>query len=341
MDPCQDSKDSSCVECMAFIQSIAENPDPYLASTVFSDKSTCRGLCGDQPCPIRISGDHVYPFCEQHLIENIVTRGHKVVLILGITVSTMYNGTMHGIRDRVVHLPEACDVVICYDIAIEKDDHEVWEGRTLIGLGGSFDRILQKYPYLVRGCDLVFNDYSTAKFFPSDFPAILFKLLRTETGVALLQDITCEPPIVPFRIGDRTEPTHESLPCHYEVRLMDGRTVRVSGISRKQKTFTAAQLLFRVQILSQSVLSRDTRLSYAGTLVGADEDLLGTRSSGSTFHLVTMMGTHFIDPYATYFQIHRQYPYAPYPVSHRVRERATDVWMLQPRTIMELESGVD
>jgi hypothetical protein len=245
-----------------------------------------------------------------------------------------------GIRDRTIHLPASCDVVICYDAAIETDGHERWGDRTLIGMGGYFDEMIQRYPYLVGRCDIVLNDYSTAKFFPTHFPETLFKLLRIKTGIALLQDLTRKPPIVPFRTVDETTPKTDSSSFHYEVMLMDGRNIRVDGISRHQKRFTAAQLLFRVQTLSQSVLSRDTRMIHAGVLIDADENLLGTRASGSRFHLVQRLGLHFIEQYSTYFQLH-QYPYTPYPVVHRMQAVTAGMWMLRPRTAMELADDMN
>jgi hypothetical protein len=278
-----------------------------------------------------VSNDQALPFCWQHYIEHIVTNGQKVVLILGITVSSMYDGMLLGIRDRVVNLPEACDVVICYDAAIEKNNHEVWGNRTLIGLGGQFAEIVEKYPYLAGRCDIVLNDYSTAKFFPAQFPATVFNLIRPRTGIALLQDLTRKPLIVPFRIDDQTEPAHDSFSDHYDVMLLDGRKIRVSGIPRHPIKFTAAQLLLRVQTLSQSTISRDVGMIQAGRRIRADENLIGTRLSGSLFHLVQKLGLHFVDEYSKYFQVHQQYPYTPYPVVHQKQDIATGVWLLQPR----------
>jgi hypothetical protein len=256
-----------------------------------------------------------------------------------MTVSTMFDGVLHGLRDRTICLPKSCDVVICYDAAIEKDSHEIWGERTLIGLGGVFDEIMQRYPYLVGRCDIILNDYSTAKFFPTHFPETLFKLLRTKTGIALLQDLTQEPLIVPFRTDDQTVPTSDSFSDHYIVMLLNGQEIRVDGIQRHQKRFTAAQLLFRIQTLTRSVISRDAKMIYAGVLISADENLLETRPSGSRFHLVQRMGLHFVEQYSTYFQVDQQYPYAPYPVTHRMKDIATGVWLLRPWTSLELEAA--
>jgi hypothetical protein len=79
---------------------------------------------------------------------------------------------------------------------------------------------------------------------------------------------------------------------------------------------------------------------HAGVLIDADENLLGTRASGSRFHLVQRLGLHFIEQYSTYFQLH-QYPYTPYPVVHRMQAVTAGMWMLRPRTAMELADDMN
>jgi hypothetical protein len=175
------------------------------------------------------------------------------------------------------------------------------------------------------------NDYSTAKFFPDRFPATIFNLLRPKTGIALLQDLTNKPRIEPFRVEDRTEQAHDFSSGYYDVTLVDGREIRVSGIPRHPKMFTAAQLLLQVQTRSQTVISRDIHMIHAGRRVHADDNVFGSRLSGRRFHLVQTMGLHYVEQYLTYFHAYKQDPSLPYPVLHQKQAMATGVWFLQPR----------
>jgi len=269
---------------------------------------------------------------DQNALEEIVKSSQNVVLILGITVRTMYEGSIEGIRDRTTDLPESCDVVICHDRANKKNSFEKWGNRTLIGIGGYFNKIIQEHPYLVGCCDIILNDYSTSKFFPEHFPETLLQLLRTETGFALLQDLAQKPLIVPFRSEDMTfQTSDDNVACvYFIVVLMDGREIRLDGIYRFQKQFTVAQLLFRVQTLTRSVVSRDALMIYAGKLFSTDENLID-REPGTRFNLVRKMGLHFVEQYSTYFQVLQSY--APYPVKHSKKDTAADVWMLRQRAI--------
>jgi hypothetical protein len=241
-----------------------------------------------------------------------------------------------GIWDRDVRLPDSCDVVVCYDANIAKETSQQWGKMTLVGLGGRFEQITQLHPFLVGRCDFVLNDYSTAKFFPKDFPSILVTLLRPGTGVALLQDLSQRPPIIPFLPDDHTDLIDDgqlSSFHYYDVALLDGRVVRVSGVHARgrPKRFTMAQLLFRVQSMTNAQISRDARIIHAGKLVKSDQNLYQNHYFGRKFYLVAQAGQTFIEPYSEYFQTHRQYQYATYPVPHFITDNATGVWLLELR----------
>jgi hypothetical protein len=317
--PCMDSDDVSCEQSTLFLRSVEEHPDDYLETSVFSELPRCMATCDDTPCPIRDN------------VNSIIMDARVVILILGMTVETMYNGTIRGFIERDfngVHLFRELDmtadgvVIICYDTGNDRMPtiRHAPAGHVVIGLNGLFDTIVRNYPVLEGRCDIVLNDYSTAKFFRDNFHHVLSSLLTRETGFALLQDIVRRAPVLPYQCADM-EISGE--PRDYNISLMNGRIIQVqSSVSAR-----LAQVLYQAQIVSGTIISRNASVICSGRRITA-EDMLYNVHIDSTLSIVTPIGQHYIEPYEDIFNV---YPMTGYPIVHYARVTPTGVWMLTSR----------
>jgi hypothetical protein len=314
-----DSKVVSCEACHQLVDAVRVSPEPYLHTSVFSSLSTCVARCGSENCQV------------QHgAIENIVGHAAVVILILGMTFETVHG--MRGFVDRDPHgdhlfrvlgMDAKDAVIVCYDRgnAPTPSIRRNHAGHNVLGLQGGFHDIKKKYPFLIGHCDIILNDYSTSKFFPDAFPAILSRLLTPSTGYALLRGISRRPPYVDYPSEDKVLPNLEQV--LYNVRLQN----LLIPVRTSCAHVRLAQVLYQAQQQSGTNISYDAIVIYAGRRLRAADTLCHVPPD-STLHIVVTLGPHFIDPYEGRFYAHEQAVYDPYPIVHNAEPNPTGVWSL-------------
>jgi len=243
----------------------------------------------------------------------------------------VFEGQVRGLEDRDLNgdylfeqllLTADGVVIICYDQENTSDPviRHPPAGHTVIGLKGRFDQILHLFARLEGRCNIILNDYSTAKFFPASFPTLLSRLTTPDTGFALLQDIRRRGPVVPYTPDDMriVVPTKRT----YRVSLFNGATITVATSSSAY----LAQVLYQAQRLSGISIARDTVVVFAGRQILADDSLFHI-ATDSTLHLILRPSVHWIESYETLFDA---YQMTGYPIEHAAQPSPTGVWMLLP-----------